>query len=326
VSPERGVIAQPAWSPDGKSISYTLATPNKVADLHVIPSNGGDSRQLTFSMPAGNVAAAIVEPEKVKYRSADGLEINAYLYKPRNLQPGQRAPAIVWSHGGPAGQYHDAITNEIQLFVQRGYVALAPNFRGSSGYGKKFQLANAKCWGHCDLQDILAGVDYLKALPYVDPNKLGITGNSYGGFMTCAAVAFAPGVFHAAIGRSGYCNRYTFMAEGEYQHLQQLEYSFGPFATNEEVYKRNSPFYSIKAIQTPLFLIHGEGKFPESKQYKEFADEMQRHYKTFRYKAYPNENYYIYRRDNVRQMWLDMLEFFNQYLPVGESRPAREVT
>jgi dipeptidyl aminopeptidase/acylaminoacyl peptidase len=297
-----------------------------VADLYVVAADGLNARQITYSMPAGNLTPAIVAPEKITYTSADGLEISAYLYKPLNLAPGQRAPAVIWAHGGPASQYHDTFNQEVQFFVQRGYVALLPNFRGSSGYGKKFQIANHKCWGHCDLQDVLAGVDYLKKLPFVDVDKMGITGNSYGGFMTCAAVAFSPGVFQAAIGRSGYCNRYTIMAEGEYQHLQQLEYNFGPFATNQDVYRRNSPFYAIKDIQTPTFLIHGEGKFPESKQYKEFADEMERHYKTFRYKAYPNENYYIYRRENVRQMMLDMLDFFNQYLPVGTPKLAREVT
>lgn len=321
VDPEVGVVDKPAWSPDGRLISYTFGTPTRPADLYVIPAQGGTARQLTHSIPDGNLEASLAVPEKVSYHSTNGFTISAYLYRPQISRDGGRAPAIIWAHGGPASQYHDTFQPQVQFFVERGYVALLPNFRGSSGYGKEFEDANYQCWGHCDLEDILAGVDYLKALPYVDADNLGITGNSYGGFMTCAAVAFAPGVFQAAVGLSGYCNRVTFIEEGEYQHLQQLEYNFGPFDENRAFYERSSPFYAIKNIRTPTFLIHGEGRFPESNQYREFADEMERHYKTFRYKAYPNENYYVRSRENQRQMFLDMLDFFDQYLTSDEEQP-----
>jgi dipeptidyl aminopeptidase/acylaminoacyl peptidase len=309
-----GMVQSPAWSPDGRRISYTLGTPVTVPDLYVVEVGSGASRRLTHSSLEGDVERTLVSPEKISYRNPEGLEIAAYLYRPPGVRPGQKVPAIIWGHGGPAAQYSDNFQQEVQFFVQRGYAALLPNFRGSTGYGKDFQLGARQCWGHCDLDDVLAGVDYLKALPWIDGSRLGITGNSYGGYMSCAAITFAPEVFQAAIARSGYCNRVGFREDGELRHIKQVEYYFGDFEENQEVYYRSSPYFHIANIQTPTFLIHGEGRFPESPQFKQFADEMQRQYKTFRYKAFQGEDYYVNSRANRRQMMLDMLEFFDQYL------------
>ncbi|MSR07059.1 MAG: S9 family peptidase [Gemmatimonadetes bacterium] len=311
--PGTGVIANPAWSPDGRRLSYTMATPTRSADLYIVPVEGGQARQLTYSAPGGNIEQQLVVPEKTAYRS-DTLTINAYLYKPPVIGPTDRFPAIVLAHGGPTAQFSDTYQQQAQFFARQGYVVLLPNVRGSSGYGRAFEMANNGCWGHCDLRDVVAGVDYLKKLPYVNAAKMGIAGSSYGGHMSTSAITWAPGVFQAAIPASAYPDRVGFMKEGEYRHIQQLAYEFGPFEQNEDVYRRNSPFYWIKDIQTPTFLVWGEGHFPESPQMLQFAKEMERLYKVVRYKAYPNENFYVTSVANTRQMLLDMLDFFNQHL------------
>ncbi|MEX2551540.1 MAG: prolyl oligopeptidase family serine peptidase, partial [Actinomycetota bacterium] len=227
---------------------------------------------------------------------------------------GRRYPALVWTHGGPTSQYNDTYHENVQFFAQRGYVVLLPNIRGSSGYGRDFEEANNDCWGHCDLEDVVAGTEYLKSLPYVERSQLGTTGSSYGGFMTCAAVAFAPGVFQAAVAASGYCNRVQFVDEGELRHVQQLAYEFGSFEEHPEVYYQNSPYFAIPQIRTPTFLLHGKGRYPNSPQMEEFARFMQREYKVFRYKFYPDENYYVRGRANRWEMYEDMLAFFDFYL------------
>lgn len=314
VSPNEGVVGNPAWSPDGRLISYTYGNTTQPADLYVVEVASGNSRQLTNSAPVGAVEDQLLKPEKISYRSTDGLTIRAYLYKPPAIGRGERFPGILISHGGPTAQYSDSFHRDAQFFAQRGYVVLMPNFRGSSGYGREFEDANNGCWGRCDLEDMVAGVEYLKTLPYLDPDHMGITGSSYGGHMSTAAGAFAPGVFQAAIPASGYPNRVKFIDDGEFRHIQQMEYEFGPFEQNRDAYYRHSPYYFIKDIQTPMFLLHGEGHYPESPQMREFARMMQKEYKTFRYKAYRGETYYVRGRANTIEMYRDMLNYFDFYL------------
>ena len=316
VAPEgMGVVSDPEWSPDGEWISYKLGTPTRPEDLYVVSVGSGQRRRLTRSMPAGNLEQRLVAPQKIAYESTDGLTIHAYLYRPPAIRDGERFPALVWIHGGPTSQWRDNFQQHVQFFVQRGYVVLLPNIRGSSGYGKAFEDANNGCWGHCDLEDVRAGVEYLKRLPYVDPGRMGITGTSYGGIMTMDAVAFAPGLFQAAVAQSGYADWIEFYhGENELRHIKLLEYEFGPFEENEVVYRRNSAVSGVEDVQTPVFLVHGEGRYPPSPQSRIFADALEKNYKVFRYKTYPNEHYYVRSRENRRQLLYDMLDFFRQYL------------
>ncbi len=323
-----GVLDKPAWSPDGRRISYTLATPSRPEDLYVVEVESGRTRQLTRSLPGGNLAGRLVVPEKVTYPSTDGFEIPAYLYRPpawARKSSGERVPGLIWAHGGPTSQWDDRLNAEVQYFVQRGYVVLMPNVRGSSGYGKAFEDANNGCWGHCDLEDVRTGVEFLKTLPEVDPDKMGIAGTSYGGILSMAAVAFAPGLFQAAIPMSGYGDWVAFHEwNDELQHAQILAYEFGLWPEAEEVYRRSSPIYHVADVQTPTFLIHGEGRevswrpnqlpVPAS---TDFARALDSRYKIFRYKAYPNEGYYVYGRENTMQKWEDMLDFFDRFLKDG---------
>jgi dipeptidyl aminopeptidase/acylaminoacyl peptidase len=279
----------------------------------VVDIETGKSKQLTTSLPAGNLEKTLVRPKKITYPSTDGFEIAAYLYEPV-LQVGELAPGILWIHGGPTSQFNDTLQPHVQFFTQRGYAVLLPNIRGSRGYGKAFEDANNRCWGRCDLEDVLAGVDYLKTLPYVDSQKMGITGTSYGGCMSMAAMTFAPGVFQAAIPASGYADWTNFMDEQELRHVKLLEYEFGPYAENKDVYRRSSPIFATEDVTTPAFLIHGEGQFPRSAASKNFALKLEKNYKVFQYKTYPNETYYVLSKKNRAQMLQDMLEFFDGFL------------
>ena len=327
VSPEMGRVSTPAWSPDGREIAFTLSTVTRPADLYVASVESGDSRQLTSSMPAGNFEKRLVVPEKVRYHSSDGYDIWAYLYAPRALEAGERVPGILWIHGGPTSQYHDTFQQHVQFFVQRGYAVLLPNVRGSSGYGKAFEDGNNGCWGHCDLEDVVAGVEYLKGLPYVDPSKMGITGTSYGGIMSMYAVAFAPDVFQAAIPGSGYSDWIHFYnGENELRHIKILEYELGAFATSQDVWAHSSAISGVADVSTPILLVHGVGRYPGSDQSEIFANALENHYKLFRYETYEGETYYVRGKTNRRQMLLDMLDFFDQFLKDGVVTNVRRAT
>lgn len=313
VAPQDGVCAFPQWSPDGRRLAYLFQTTTAPQDLWVVDVEDGAARALTSSVPAW-AAGALIRPEKVRYRGDDGLTISAYLYRGRGLPPGEKSPGILWIHGGPTSQFMDTFQPNVQFFAQRGYTLLLPNVRGSSGYGKAFEELNSRDWGGGDLRDAIAGKRFLAALPEVHPERTGITGTSYGGCLTMSAVSFAPGEFQAAVVGSGYANWVRHVGEVELRHVKLLEHEFGPFAGNEDVYRRCSPIYKVSQATTPCFVLHGEGKWPWTDAGLEFARALEREYKTFKYRVYPNENYYVLSTPNVRQMLLDMLEWFDLYL------------
>ena len=319
-----GEVQVPAWSPGGEQIAFTFSTPVVPADLYVIDLGSEEVTQLTESMPAG-LAGRLKAPEKIRYQSTDGYEIQGYYHAPMGLEEGETAPAIVWVHGGPTSQFSDGFGrhHQVHYFAQRGYAVLMPNVRGSSGYGLAFEDANNGCWGRCDLEDVEAGVDWLSARPEVNGEKRAITGTSYGGILSMATVAFAPGLFQAAIPISGYGNMADFHTEvPELQHIKLLDYELGPYPENEELYRRHSPIHYVEDVTTPTFLIHGEGRNvpwrpaqrdPEMASL-DFARALDQEYKIFRYKSFPGESYYVYGRENTMQKLADMLSFFDQFL------------
>lgn len=320
-----GVVANPAWSPDSRRLAYTLATPTRPQDLYVVNVNGGAPRQLTFSQPAATERALVV-PRKVRYQS-DEFTINAYLYLPPGARPGERFPGILYIHGGPTGQFSDTYQYQPQFLARMGYVVLAPNIRGSSGYGVAFEKANDPCWTICDLRDVAAGVAYLKSLPEVNGERMGITGISYGGIMSMAAVARAPELFQAAIPQSGYADWVSFHDyNAELGHTKLLAHEWGPWPDSAAVYRRNSSIGLVHQVQAPVFLVHGVGReqawrpgVVPIRASQEYALALEKHHKVVQYKTYPNETYYVNGRANQRQLLLDMLAWFDRYLKDGTS-------
>jgi dipeptidyl aminopeptidase/acylaminoacyl peptidase len=313
VRPRLGVVSGAEWSPNGSRISYVLETPTTAADLFTVDVATSAPTQLTFSAPGGNVESQLVVPTKISYRS-DTLPISAYLYTPKGVRPGQKLPAIVFAHGGPTSQYNDTYEQQMQFFAGQGYVVLAPNFRGSSGYGRRFADLNNKCWAHCDLADLVAGVAYLKTLGYVDTDRVAVTGTSHGGLLSMAAATFAKGVFRATVPHGGTADRIYYYNTQELRHIKQAENEFGPLKGNESVYRYVSPFYWVGQVDTPQFVIWGEGEWPSSLNSQLYVAELERQYKPHRWKAYQGENYYVSSRSNVRRMLLDILDYMDGYL------------
>jgi dipeptidyl aminopeptidase/acylaminoacyl peptidase len=316
-----GVAGSPEWSIDGSRLAYTLATPTRPQDLYLVPATGGVAKRLTISVDAA-IEQTLIVPEKVTYRS-DEFTISGYLYQPPAASG--RVPGIMYIHGGPTSQFSDTYLPQAQFLARMGYVVLAPNIRGSSGYGKAFEDANNPCWTHCDLRDVVAGVELLKTMSSVDPTRMGITGNSYGGIMSMGAVAHAPGVFQAAVPQSGYANWISFQDYNtELQHTKLNAYEWGSYPDSAHVYRRNSAIFSAHRVTTPVLLIQGEGVgqswrpgvYPITASL-EFAHALDRLNKVVMLKTYPGESYYVTGRENSRQVLIDMLAFFDQHLKDG---------
>ena len=180
--------------------------------------------QLTFSAVASLETTPLPAAQIVHYKTFDGKTISALLWVPFNLRRDSSSPALVLPHGGPTGQMVDYWNPEVAALVSRGYVCIAPNVRGSTGYGIAFQKANYQDLGGGDLQDEVYAAKFLEATGYVNPKKIGITGGSYGGYMTMMALAKTPSIWAAGVEAFGIINWFTMLQHSD-ALLQQYEKS-----------------------------------------------------------------------------------------------------
>ncbi len=214
--------------------------------------------QLTHN--ANETLRHIVLPKSqlVTYRSFYGRLISAFVWVPFNLKRDGGAAAVVMPRGGPTGQTTDSFNGRAELLASRGFVVIAPNVRGSTGYGMEFQNANIKDLGGGDLKDEIAGVDFLKATGSINPKRVGIWGASYGGYMTLMAIGKTPGVWSAAVDEYGILN-WLSMLEHEDPRLQEYEKSLlGDPVKDRAIYEASSPLQFIRAETAPLLVLQGD--------------------------------------------------------------------
>ncbi|HEY5824368.1 MAG TPA: prolyl oligopeptidase family serine peptidase, partial [Cyclobacteriaceae bacterium] len=178
-----------------KLMSFYVSSSKSPSNLFVYNFETKEVKQLTNTMSKEINPDDLVAGEVVRFKSFDGLEIPCLLYKPKGLKEGEKVPALLWIHGGPGGQTRLNYSASLQHLVNHGYAILAVNNRGSSGYGKTFFAADDRKHGNEDLKDCIESKKYLAGLSYIDTDKIGIYGGSYGGYMVMAALTFAPEEF-----------------------------------------------------------------------------------------------------------------------------------
>jgi len=200
---------------------------------------------------------ALLAPEFYKYKSFDGLEIDAALLKPIGYDGKSKLPLIALIHGGPTGAWQDSIEIWGQLLAARGYAICYPNIRGSSGYGQKFIESNRGDWGGGDYRDVMAGVDDLIAKGIADPDKLAIGGWSYGGYMSEWAITQTTR-FKAAVSGAGLSNLIS--EYGTEQGPSYDEWFYGLPYEPEKVagFLNSSPFVHLKSVKTPTLILQGD--------------------------------------------------------------------
>jgi dipeptidyl aminopeptidase/acylaminoacyl peptidase len=198
---------------------------------------------------------ALAKPEFVKYKSFDGMEIEGAVLKPANYQAGTKYPMIVLVHGGPTAAWSDSIETWGQLLAAHGFLIFYPNVRGSTGYGHKFIESNRNDWGGGDFKDVMAGVDYMIAQGGADPDKLGIGGWSYGGYMSEWAITQTTR-FKAAVSGAGLANLASeFGTEGGSSYD---EWFFGTPYENLDAFMKSSPVRYLKNAKTPTLILQGD--------------------------------------------------------------------
>jgi dipeptidyl aminopeptidase/acylaminoacyl peptidase len=312
--------AESAFTRDGSRLLYYHDGPDAPNDVWIYSLADGKSRQVTHALVAGIRAEDMVEPFLVHYPSRDGKwTVSALVYVPYNLPRQAVSPAIVYVHGGPTAQTVNSFSRIIQYMANQGYIVIAPNYRGSTGYGKEFQQANLFDMGGGDLQDVLAAADWIKQTGYVDPKKLILMGGSYGGYMTMMGVTKAPEVWAAGVPIVPFVNWFTEIAN-EDPVLQQSDLAtMGDPVKNKALYEERSPINFIDRAKAPLLLLAGghDPRCPKTES-QQVVDAIKKRGGTVEYKVYENEGHGFAKVENQIDAYKRVAEFLKARVPPAD--------
>lgn len=273
--------------------------------------------QLTKSLNSEINADDLVDGEVVRFKSFDGVQIPGILYKPHQASSVNKAPALVWVHGGPGGQSRIGYRALIQYLVNHGYVVYAINNRGSSGYGKKFEQMDNRNHGKGDLNDCVTSKRMLIESGYVDPDRIGIIGGSYGGYMVLAGLAFQPDEFEVGVDIFGVANWHrTVQSIPPWWEAQRkaLEKELGDF-DDEEYFRSISPLFHTQNIKKPLLVLQGAN---DPRVLKVESDEMVEAVKKngvpCEYLVFDDEGHGFQKKENQLRGYSAILSFLDKHL------------
>ncbi|HET9741272.1 MAG TPA: S9 family peptidase [Terriglobales bacterium] len=306
-----------SFSPNGTGLLYYHNGPTSPNDIWEYDFANEQSRQITHSLMAGLSPDDMVEPFLVHYPSRDGkFEISAFVYVPHNAPRDHTHPAIVYVHGGPQSQTVNSFNRIVQYLANQGYLVIAPNYRGSTGYGKEFIDANRFDMGGGDLQDTLAAADWIVKTGYVDPKKLVVMGGSYGGYMSMMALTKAPEMWAAGVPIVPFVNWFT-EVQNEDPLLREYDLAtMGDPVKNKALWEDRSPINFIDRIKAPVLLLAGgnDPRCPKSEA-EQVADAIRKHGGTVDLKIYDNEGHGFARVENQIDAYTRVAEFLKKYVP-----------
>lgn len=284
------VITRIQISPDGKHLILAANGPALPEDIYLLELETGKISPITASPHAGIALQALVQPELVTYLSHDGHELSGWLYLPRNYIP--PGPLVLSFHGGPESQELPAFNSTYQALLHAGIAVMAPNIRGSSGYGKEFMNMDNGFGRLITLRDIQSSAEYVCSAGYSNPQCLGIMGTSYGGYLTVSGLAHYPQLFAAGVTISGFVNFETFFAHTEPWIAAISKLKYGDPKTDLLMLRELSPVHYVQRIEAPLLVLHGENdrNVPLSEPDQLVRLLHQRNI-TFEQHIYPNEGH-----------------------------------
>ena len=288
-----------------------------LADLYATALDGKDERQLTHLNLKLWSDLDLASVERVPYKSTDGWQIDGFIVKPIDFQPGRKYPLILSVHGGPAGQYGTDWYHEFQVYAAKGWGVFFANPRGSTGYGEKFERGIVGNWGGMDYQDIMAGLDAaIKQNSWIDTDRLGVTGGSYGGFMTNWIVGHTSR-FKAAVTLRSVVNLISDEGtrDGAYGHTEDFA---GNLFDHFNQYWDASPLKYAKNVTTPILILHSDNDFRVPLEQGEQWFRALKHYGvTTELVIFPRENHNLTRTGEPKHLVESLnwqLYWFDKYL------------
>lgn len=327
-----GTNIEPRWSADDKRVVYQHTDTRNSADFFVTEAKANAKAvRLSDSMPASIDKSQFVEPQFVHFPGPDGKPVPGWLFVPRNLDRSKKHPAIIWVHGDGVNQNYDgwhvqrnyAVYYSFhQYLLQQGYVVFAPDYRGSIGYGRDWRNGVYMDVGGKDAQDAWMSANFLKTLPYVDADRIGIWGLSYGGFFTLIAMTDQPILFKAGVDVAGVVDYVMYYSDP--YHGDWTESRIGRPEQNPQVYAQASPISHIDRLARPLLVLHGTADV--NVPYLEsvwLIDEALKKNKgaLLSYMMYPGEFHYFTRAHVLEDAWHRVDDFFGYHLQGRINRP-----
>ena len=310
-----------------KRLAFYLSGDRSPGNLYVHVLGEKEARRLTDTLSKEIDPADLVESDIVRFDSFDGTVIPNVLYKPHQATPESEAPALVWVHGGPGGQTRKGYSALTQYLVNHGYVVLGINNRGSTGYGKTFYTADDQRHGREPLWDCVAGKRYLASLPYVDEDRIGIIGGSYGGYMVLAALAFKPETFAAGVdifGVSNWLRTLESMPKWWEAARLALYKEIGDPVRDAAMLREISPLFHADRIRKPLIVLQGAN---DPRVIKPESDDIvaaaRKNGVPVEYVLFPDEGHGFTKKKNQVEGYRAILQFLDTHLKGRGAAAAR---
>lgn len=310
-------------SPSEKWMRLTVGTSKSPNDLYAYNFETKELKRLTQNASPEINTEDLATASVVRFKSFDGQEIPAIYYKPLQASANKKVPALVWVHGGPGGQSRVGYSSFIQYLVNHGYAVLMVNNRGSSGYGKSFYKMDDRNHGDKDLKDCIYGKKYLQTLDYVDAEKIGIIGGSYGGYMTMAAMTFTPEEFKVGVNIFGVTNwmRTLNSIPPYWEAARKALYAeIGDPTTADSVRLYNiSPLFHAEQIKNPVMVLQGANDVRVLKvESDEIVAAMKKNNVPVEYVVFPDEGHGFLKKENEMKGYSGVLTFLDKHLKAPE--------
>ena len=315
---ESGDVTSVGISRTEDLMRFYVGSSSSPSNLYIYDFSNGKHDKLTNTLNKEINATDLVNATVVRYPSFDDLKIPAIYYKPKQASPQNKVPGLVWVHGGPGGQSRQNYSALIQYLVNHGYAVLAVNNRGSSGYGKTFFQMDNKNHGEKDLMDCVYGRKYLETLDYIDKDKIGIIGGSYGGFMTMAALVHQPEAFDVGVNIFGVTNwlRTLKSIPPWWESFKDALYDeMGDPNVDSVRLHKISPLFHAEKVVRPLMVLQG-AKDPRVLQVEsdEIVAAVKKNGVPVDYVLFEDEGHGFVKKENQIEAYSGILKFLDKHL------------
>jgi dipeptidyl aminopeptidase/acylaminoacyl peptidase len=311
----RGRIEDFSLDRSGTRVVYTWSDSVHAPDAWTLDLRGGAPERLTQSMFGGVKSESLSKAELVKYKSFDDRIVSALYLRPAVARLGDPPPLVVEVHGGPDWQTYDDWSAERQALAEAGFAVLAPNFRGSTGYGAEFQEANRKDWGGADRKDLLAGIAWLAKKKEIDKRRVGLTGGSYGGYMTLIALAKNKGEWAAGAAAYGMPDLVQDYELSKDRFADWYETQMGNPKADAKLFADRSAINFLDNMKAPLLIFQGANDTNVPKAESELVyNELKKRGVDVELVVYPDEGHGFTKRKNRVDYYGRLVDFFRKKL------------